>query len=451
MCLINLPFDTACESGIIATLLKSPEFILHSEGLKPGYFYHKENGCIYWAISELFKAGIDKIDSFNLTTQLNSNKGVKNIIDNLSIPSIQEFIDLSNNIARDTLEEYQLLVDRVISLSYKRDLYKTLVNYQNICLDEKKDDLDKINNKLNEDLSKLEEQYIVMESIPLLGDKIDDIWEDIEKKQTKEEEYGLPSKFKKLNDYCPFEEGELIIVAAPRKTGKSMYMLNEARHKIDNDVPTAYLDTEMSTKAFTLRLLANLTGIPISKIKRGNYSSTDAELIKQSLDYIKSKPFVHIYKPSWTESQIYSICKILQYKMSLKFVIYDYLKGSSNTSSEQYNELGNKTNFLKNNIAGGLNLSVCAGAQLNRKSEMGDSYKIEQYASTILNLRPKTNDEVVQDGAECGNYALIVKLNRNGEQMDSDSNEYIDLSFKGNTATFVQAKQHEIRTPFDNN
>ena len=363
MLLAELPFDTACETGVIATLLQHPEFILHSEYLKAGYFYHKENGCFYWAISELFKAGVDKIDSFNLTTQLNSNNGIKNIIDDLSIPSIQEFIELSLNVARDTLEEYRLLVDRVVSLSYKRDLYKKLVNYEHICLDEKQDDLDNINNELNNELSKLEEQYIVMEEIPLLSDKIDDIWEDIKDKQTKEDNYGIPSKFEKLNEYCPFEEGELIVVAAPRKTGKSMYMLNEARHKMEHNVPTAYLDTEMSTKAFTLRLLAHLTGISIAKIKRGNYSSTDQTIIDDALKFIKSKPFVHIYKPTWSESQIYTVCKILQYKMGLKFVIYDYLKGSSNTSSEQYNELGNKTNFLKNNIAGGLNLAVCAGAQ----------------------------------------------------------------------------------------
>ena len=81
---------------------------------------------------------------------------------------------------------------------------------------------------------------------------------------------------------------------------------------------------------------------------------------------------------------------------------------------------------------------------------MGDSYKIEQYASTILNLRPKKQEEIETDGIDCGNYALIVKLNRNGDQMDLDSNEYIDLLFRGNIATIVQApEQHKIKTPFD--
>ncbi|MFR7443134.1 MAG: hypothetical protein ACLUUO_06085 [Sellimonas intestinalis] len=40
---------------MIATLVHHPEFILHTDYLKPSYFYNVENGCIYWAISELYK------------------------------------------------------------------------------------------------------------------------------------------------------------------------------------------------------------------------------------------------------------------------------------------------------------------------------------------------------------------------------------------------------------
>ena len=99
---------------------------------------------------------------------------------------------------------------------------------------------------------------------------------------------------------------------------------------------------------------------------------------------------------------------------------------------------------MKNDIAGGLNLAVLAGAQLNRGNEIADSYKIEQYASTVLNLTPKTQEELIRDGEDCGNYKLFVKLNRNGEQMADIETEYIDLVFNGNLATIEQAKQQHI-------
>jgi replicative DNA helicase len=226
-------------------------------------------------------------------------------------------------------------------------------------------------------------------------------------------------------------------------------MMNECIHKLQNNIPTLYIDTEMSDRNFTERLIANLSGIPIYKIKSGNYGSSDEIIINEAKDFIKSSKLVHIYDPFWTNDKVYTTCKILQYKMDLQFVIYDYLKSNATDSSGQYNDLGNKTNFLKNDIAGGLQISVLAGAQLNRGNEIADSYKIEQYASTILNLRPKSGEEIMQDGKECGNYALSVKLNRNGEQQDIDSGEYIDLLFKGNVAIMEQAqKQHEIVEPF---
>jgi len=53
-------------------------------------------------------------------------------------------------------------------------------------------------------------------------------------------------------------------------------------------------------------------------------------------------------------------------------------------------------------------LAVLAGAQLNRGNEIADSYKIEQYASTVLNIIPKTEEELIRDGENCGNYKLFV-------------------------------------------
>jgi hypothetical protein len=105
-------------------------------------------------------------------------------------------------------------------------------------------------------------------------------------------------------------------------------------------------------------------------------------------------------------------------------------------------DLGNKTNFLKNDIAGGLGMGVLAGAQLNRNHEIGDSYRIEQYTSSLINLIDKTPEEMMTDGKACGNYKLFVKLNRNGEQMSDPESEYIDVQFDGNICTFRQATQH---------
>lgn len=437
--------DSLAESGVIATLIYHPEFILHSEYLKPSHFYNKENGCIYWAIDKLYKSGVNNIDAFNLSTMLNSNEGVKKTIEKFGANFIHELIDLSKHVARDTIDEYKIIANKVVTLAFKRDLYKRLQEFEKCCFDDKYD-LGSLNTYIYNSLNALAEEYIVAEDIELFGQKVDMLWEETKKRQLGGELYGIPSKFELLNKYCPYDIGELIVVAAPRKTGKSMFMLNECVHKLKNGVPTLYLDTEMSSRNFMERMVAHLAQVPVFKIKTGNYSPTEEILIQEALEFIKSAPFVHMYSPNWTEDKIYTTCKILQYKMGLQFVIFDYLKSSASNSTEQYNDLGNKTNFLKNDIAGGLNLAVLAGAQLNRGNEIADSYKIEQYASTVLNLIPKTQEELIRDGEDCGNYKLFVKLNRNGEQMADIETEYIDLVFNGNLATIEQAKQqHTIQ------
>lgn len=434
--------DIQAESGVISTLLYHPEFILHSNFLKPSHFFDRKNGCIYWAIQELYKSGADKIDSFNLSSVINSDNAVKKKMQEFNIQSLDELINLAENVARTTVGEYLIVAKQVTTLAFKRTLYTTLQKYSTYCFDDKYS-LGELNTIVYDGITKLSEEFVLSDKIELFGNKIEDIFADIQSRQIGDKMYGIPSKFKDINHYCPYEKQELIVLVAQKKTGKSVFMMNECVHKLKNGIPTVYMDTEMSDRNFTERLLAHLSGVPVYKIKQGSYSPTEEQLIKESVAFIKKAPLVHIYDPSWSNDKIYTTCKILQYKMGLQFVIFDYLKSAEEDSSSQYNDLGNKTNFLKNNIAGGLNLAVLAGAQLNRRNEIADSYKIEQYLSSEIILQPKTSDEVQIDGKDCGDYKAIVRLNRNGNQMSEG--EYIDLVFNRNTVTMEQAaKQHEV-------
>ena len=134
--------------------------------------------------------------------------------------------------------------------------------------------------------------------------------------------------------------------------------------------------------------------------------------------------------------------------MGLEFSIYDYIKSNVTSSSENYNVLGQKCDFLKNNVAGELNIAMLAGAQLNRQNQVADSDKLERYVSTSIFWRDKTSEELAKDGLDCGNFAATVDLNRNGEMMDEE--DYVDFKFDGNKMRIVQAeKQHsKNETPF---
>lgn len=252
---------------------------------------------------------------------------------------------------------------------------------------------------------------------------------------------GVPSKFPHLARYFSYESGELVMVSGRMKMGKSAFMLNEAMDKIQRGIPTIYFDTEMNDRLFYLRMLANLTGIDQKKIKSGNLLPEEQKIIDDTNEWLKKQPFVHEFIPNATNEELFNKCRMMKYKMGLQFVIYDYFKSAETDSSNQYNDLGAKCDFLKNRIAGELDVAVLAGAQLNREDRVADSDKLERYASVSAKWRKKTADEMANDGKECGNYAFHIALNRLGEGMFED--EYIDFKFSGAQMRIEEAKQHE--------
>lgn len=442
-------YDNQAESGVISTLVYHPEFILHSDYLKAGYFYNQDNGCIYWAINELYKKGIDNIDAFNISNMLASNKAVQNTISKYNLPSIQEYIDLCGETARHTLEEYKLLAQTVVTLSYKRDLVRGMNEIYNFCKD-KTCSLGDLNKKRNDILTNLDEKYVTSEDIKLLGEEADDLWQEICDRRTDSGYYGIPSMFPILSNWFTFEPSELVVVQAKYKQGKSVLLMLEAIHKIKNGIPTLYVDREMSDRIFYERCLASLTGIEVKRIKNGRYSDEERVKIENANKWMKKQPFVHVYRPDMSDEELYSMCKILKYKMGLQFVIDDYLKSNATSSSDNYNILGARCDFLKNKIAGELNLAVLTAAQLNRQGEVSDSLKINRYLSVGIKWFLKTQEQIAKDGLECGNAGMKIYINRLGEQMpEDDENAYIDFIFDGSKMMISEATQHDSSNEFD--
>ncbi len=440
--------DIQSESGVIGSLIYHPEFITHTDYLKPNYFFGKENGCIYWAIQELYKDGITNIDAYNISNKLQSHRGVQKTIEKYNLPSVQEFVELYKGAARNTLEEYKMLAENIVTLAFKRDLIKTLNQISANCY---KPDftLEKLSSSVYSELDELTQKYIVTTEIHTLGNDIENIWNDIISRRSADGMYGIPSKFPSFIDYFTYEPGELVVVQAKYKQGKSVFLMNEAIHKLKNGVPTLVIDSEMPTRLYTERLLSHLTGIDMKRIKNGRYNDEEAKIIQENIDWLKKQPFVHIYNPNLTMERLYSICKMLQNKIGLGFVVYDYLKSNETSASDNYNLLGAKCDFLKNNIAGELDIPVLAACQLNRNGEVADSMKINRYLSVGIKWEYKNQEMIAKDGMQCGNAFAKIYVNRLGRQIQEDDDEdYIDFVFSGDTMTIVEAEQHQRKDDF---
>lgn len=440
--------DNQAEAGVIATLLYHPDFILHSDYLKPGYFYNVENGCLYWALQELTKAGVDNVDALNLANMINSNAAVRKTIQNHNISDLNEFISLASYAARGTLEEYKLLTNRVVELAFRRDLYKVSGQIEGECFDENIK-LQDLNVRVNTEISKLTERYLTSQEIVTFGEKIDTLWNEVERRRTSNGYYGIPTILPSMNEFVTYEPGELVVLQARMKKGKSAFFLNTAISMMKNNIPVCYLDTEMSSRATLERMVSSLTGIEVNRVKSGKYSSEENEMVKKALAWIKSKPFYHFYLPSPQKDEIYSILKILKYKVNLQFCIYDYIKCDTGDSGTNSNILGDLTSFLKNNCAGELNIAMVAGVQLSRENLVAGSDKILRYCSTGIMWEEKTAEDIQKDGEEAGNFRAWVNINRNGPSHE-EGEEWVDVIFDKSRMRIKEAAPHRVPNPFDN-
>ena len=438
--------DNHAEATVVATLIHHPEYMAHAEYLKSKHFKDPHNANYYWAVCELYQRGIENIDAVNIANMLNANKEKRKLKEDCNVADVQGFIDLARFAARDNIEEYKMLAKQVVTLSYKRDLFNTTKVIQSYCLNGDME-LAKLSTLMQSKISKLNETYVVSDDIVNFGDIIDELWNNVCESRM-DGMVGLPFKSPLLTEYCQLRRGELCLLSARMKAGKSAFFLNEACNAIKADVPVLYIDTEMPSQSFMVRMLANLTQIPIRQIERGTYTKEEEEKLRKTREWIKSRKLVHKYMPVFNESEILETHKIVKYKMGLGLSVYDYFKCNNGGAAEISAELGAQIDFYKNEIAGMLNVPVLAGAQMNRENRLADSDRLERYCSTSLYWRAKTGEEIGADGGlDSGNFCLRVALNRNGDSHAED--EYINFKFDGDRMNIVQAElQGKKETPF---
>lgn len=431
------------EAGVVASVVLKPELTFYSEALRPNHFSDSQNAYVYYAVCELAKLGIEKIDAYNITNILNSKESTKKQTEVLTIPALTELIDVAKLIARDSVEEYKLLVDNVLNAAFRRDTYTKLVECERLCFNAAETDIE---HKIYSTLDNVMMEFSTTNEVPQYKDVVDTLWQEIEARQ----ESGLAGvsfKFPTLNQYATIERGELFIFAAEAKQGKSIMLLNCAADLLAKDKAVLYIDSELNSRMFTCRLISHLTGIEFSRVKSGLYTDIEKQKIDEAIAYMKTRKFTHIYMPMFDIQSIYTAVKKVKHTQGLDVLIVDYFKSASDGNAfDSYQELGRFTDCVKNTLCGDMNIAGIGAAQATSAGKVADSAKIGRNASTIAIIQDKTPEEIEADGIECGNKKLRIVLNRNGAQMAPD--QYIDLQFNGNLIRYEEAKQHTVINPF---
>lgn len=270
------------------------------------------------------------------------------------------------------------------------------------------------------------------------------------KKDVKNGEIGIPSKIEPLNNFYTYRKGELVVLVGRAKAGKSAFSINEAHNMaVVKGIPTLYLDTEMQTKTFLMRLIAIDSGIPLHEIETFQYELDPDQLkkYKESEKRIKKAPLIHKYSTSWTTKKVRNDVISLVRQEGIEMLIYDYIKVKevNESKNKEHNQLGNWTIALKD-LAGELNLPVLTLAQMSPyEVRVADSDKINRYASVVGFLLPLSEDDknrMKQWGYPKTKDYIYIKYNRNGASME-DEKKGIYLEFNRDNVTFNASKFQE--------
>ena len=191
------------ESGIIATLIHHPEFIFYSEHLLPNHFTDKDNRIVYAAITQLVHNDIKTIDPYNIMEVLNAREATRKLAGELSVERLQEFMEMSDVLARNSVEEYRLLVSSVLDAASRRDAFQKLKECQALCYDRTQENIQEQIYLVIDDVMT---EFSIDDDIPGFSEIADDLWADIVAHQDGHES-GAPFKFPTLNEYVTIEPG----------------------------------------------------------------------------------------------------------------------------------------------------------------------------------------------------------------------------------------------------
>jgi replicative DNA helicase len=249
------------------------------------------------------------------------------------------------------------------------------------------------------------------------------------------------------------------LVAARPKVGKSVFADNVAVNVAKQGTPVLVLDTEMSKEDHLNRIIANLSGVPISDVSTGKFVDDDEQnqRVHEAVATIENIPYNYVSVAGKPFEQILNIIKrwiIQDVKMDDNgrtndcVVVYDYLKLMSSSSItnniQEYQALGFQITNL-HNLAVKFDFPCLSFVQLNRDGITKESTDAVSGSDRLIWLctsfsifKTKSPEELAEDGPHAGNRKLVPIVSRHGAGLDDG--DYINMRMLGEHAKLVELR-----------
>lgn len=432
--------DIGAERTLLSILIQNSEGIVecHGEGVLPKHFAIPAHEIIYNSIMYLFANNIT-IDIISIYNSIKDTKS-KQILDDfggLEYLTILQRSPITSNT--------KLIIDKLMLNYTKRNILEKCVEMQNHIVDKPMSSSELVA-YVNKTLTDVTVDDMKIAQTYKFGSKLGERLQ--QKAESPNEVPGLPTGWYQFDKATKGgQPGDLIMVAAESKTGKSVTLMNWAAFQsVELGLPILFIDTEQSDEEQEMRLLSIVSQIPEDELTTGCFmqdtgygkAKDKIQKIKEAQAKINKAQFYHVFMPEFTLEKIQAITRQFKIKHNISAMYFDYIQLnpallSSNRHLRDDLILTNLTQGLKD-TAGILKIPVYSACQENRAGygatekdakNIGGSLGILQKATVLCFLRNKSEEELIQGGVNKGNQVLMLKYQRHGD-FDSNFNIHFD-------------------------
>ena len=99
-------------------------------------------------------------------------EATKKATESITIQAINDLIDVANLIARESVEEYMLLVNNVLNAAFRRDTYNKLVECERLCFNSSEKNIEQ---KIHASLDDVLMQFSTTTELPQFKDVADSL------------------------------------------------------------------------------------------------------------------------------------------------------------------------------------------------------------------------------------------------------------------------------------
>jgi replicative DNA helicase len=193
-------------------------------------------------------------------------------------------------------------------------------------------------------------------------------------------------------------------LGAPSHTGKSALALNIARNVASQGL-VLYFILESTDTAQTFRLLANQTGIPLTRLRLGKiYGDSEWEDLSKALNELSDTNLLILDQAKYAQfDQLQSLCETLAMENDLRLVVVDFLqlvglRGQFQSEHHRFKQI--TINF--NHLAKSLQCPFLILSQLNQENQLKESRDIYSNADHVWRLDRHEESPFVQVIGEKG-------------------------------------------------